>query len=677
MMTEESSQKLSSQQILSKGKKTMASCRLYGVVLILVGFVIFLSGAQPIPPPGMTAELVVETFPVYQKGSLAEPQIATVKLSLRGDFFTFQPLEVIIGVDRAVHLDEARPFLDRLLNLLGPDDRVGLVSVAPATLDSPLTSDFNLLRLRFSELTPGGSGGLADALALGTKELTETGRPEARRLQIWLVARAGLDRADFGPVLTQAQRARENQVAVHVIVTTDEAARSTTLLSLARLSSGIFARNLTDESLALLQNQVRYEFIARQIIAKVTLTARVTFEGAEAAPEIQEFTDGSRMLTWRLDALRPEEVAEFRFQVSSSTKGSFPINRSPSTVEYTNILGQRVRLNLPLITLDVTNASPVAKFEFNPESVDIDRATWQPVVNETIMFTDQSSDADGFIAKWAWDFGDGTTSTEQNPSHRYAQPGEYLARLTVTDNEDATSSIDQAIKVVNIVQATRKLPTFDGKLPRGIKIRIQLQIQVMRDILGLGVKDTWLRGAEGSPTNWVVRDVTEEVFHESHGGSFKASAAEWIFPDRLPAGTTKKIAYEVEIPLKVTNPETAAEEPPTLATYRIEGSVLSKVPDLQARTDGPSEFELIDGLSILVAVAHYVELNGEDRVDPEDGNGDKKIDHGEALRAIAWWLEDQPVPGTGEKKIDLATMQEIIAYWLSDTPVDQSLPPKP
>ncbi len=655
----------------------MRGRRCWMLAFILVGVLFCLSNAQLTPPPGITAELVVETFPVYQKGSLAEPQIATVKLSLRGDFFTLQPLEVIIGVDRAMNLDEARPFLDRLLNLLGPDDRVGVVSVAPVTLDNSLTSDFNLVRQRFSELAPGGSAGLADALALGIKELTENGRPEARKIQIWLIARAGVDRADFGPVLTQAQRARENQVVVHVIATTEEAARSTTLLSLARLTNGSLLKGLTDESLTALQNQLRVELLARQIVAKVTLTNRVTFEGAEGNPEIQDFADGSKMLTWQVDAIRPEETVTVRFQVSSSVKGSFPINRSPSTVEYTNILGQRARLNLPFITLDVTNAAPVAKFEFNPESFDIDRATWQPVVNETIMFTDQSSDADGFITKWEWDFGDGTTSTEQSPFHRYTQPGEYVVRLTVTDNEEATASVDQTVKIVNIVQATRKLPTFDGKLPRGIKVRIQLQIQVMRDILGLGVKDTWLRGAEGSPTNWVVRDVTEEVFGESHGGSFKASTAEWIFPDRLSADTIKRIAYEVEIPLTVMNPQTSAAEPPTLATYRIEGRVLSKVPDFQARTDGPSEFELIDGLPILVAVAHYVELNGEDRLDPEDGNGDKKIDHGEALRAIAWWLEDQPVPGTGEKKIDLATMQEIIAYWLSDTPVDQSLPPKP
>jgi PKD repeat protein len=37
---------------------------------------------------------------------------------------------------------------------------------------------------------------------------------------------------------------------------------------------------------------------------------------------------------------------------------------------------------------------------------------------------------------WRWDFGDGTTSTESDPSHRYERPGAYLVRLTVTGGED-------------------------------------------------------------------------------------------------------------------------------------------------------------------------------------------------------------------------------------------------
>jgi len=55
----------------------------------------------------------------------------------------------------------------------------------------------------------------------------------------------------------------------------------------------------------------------------------------------------------------------------------------------------------------------------------------------TCSFTDQSSDADGSIASWAWDFGDGATSTERNPSHTYAAEGQYSVTLRVIDDDGA------------------------------------------------------------------------------------------------------------------------------------------------------------------------------------------------------------------------------------------------
>ena len=55
-------------------------------------------------------------------------------------------------------------------------------------------------------------------------------------------------------------------------------------------------------------------------------------------------------------------------------------------------------------------------------------------------FTDQSADVDGQIVSWLWDFGDGTTSTDQNPSHTYAAAGSYTCTLTVTDDQGAGDS---------------------------------------------------------------------------------------------------------------------------------------------------------------------------------------------------------------------------------------------
>lgn len=51
-----------------------------------------------------------------------------------------------------------------------------------------------------------------------------------------------------------------------------------------------------------------------------------------------------------------------------------------------------------------------------------------------------STDPDGSIVAYAWDFGDGATSTAANPSHAYTTPGQYVATLTVTDNQGAKSS---------------------------------------------------------------------------------------------------------------------------------------------------------------------------------------------------------------------------------------------
>jgi len=55
-------------------------------------------------------------------------------------------------------------------------------------------------------------------------------------------------------------------------------------------------------------------------------------------------------------------------------------------------------------------------------------------VNETIKFEGK---ADGGVEpyNWSWDFGDGNTSTEQNPEHAFNATGTYTATLTVTDDE--------------------------------------------------------------------------------------------------------------------------------------------------------------------------------------------------------------------------------------------------
>jgi PKD repeat protein len=62
-------------------------------------------------------------------------------------------------------------------------------------------------------------------------------------------------------------------------------------------------------------------------------------------------------------------------------------------------------------------------------------------------FTDTSSDADGTIAAWSWDFGDGNSSSTQNPEHSYADAGSYTVMLTVTDDDGAEDSTSEMVEV--------------------------------------------------------------------------------------------------------------------------------------------------------------------------------------------------------------------------------------
>jgi serine protease len=88
------------------------------------------------------------------------------------------------------------------------------------------------------------------------------------------------------------------------------------------------------------------------------------------------------------------------------------------------------------VSVVAPNVAPSASFSVSANLLDVD-------------FTDSSTDSDGSVDSYSWDFGDGNSSTEQNPSHSYASAGTYSVSLTVTDNEGASDTDSQTIDVTD------------------------------------------------------------------------------------------------------------------------------------------------------------------------------------------------------------------------------------
>ncbi|MCP5109189.1 MAG: PKD domain-containing protein [bacterium] len=83
--------------------------------------------------------------------------------------------------------------------------------------------------------------------------------------------------------------------------------------------------------------------------------------------------------------------------------------------------------------------APTARFTFSPQ-------TGHAPLDVTFDGSG-STDSDGTVTNYRWNFGDGTTGTGQTIVHRYQNQGEYTIRLTVTDNDGKTASASHSIFV--------------------------------------------------------------------------------------------------------------------------------------------------------------------------------------------------------------------------------------
>ena len=127
---------------------------------------------------------------------------------------------------------------------------------------------------------------------------------------------------------------------------------------------------------------------------------------------------------------------------------------------------------------------PIASFSYYPEN---------PVVNRTITFNaSNSTDPDGTIENYEWDFGDGEKAEGEIVTHSYSSAGNYTVKLTVTDNEGAANSTAQVIHAgVGVAVATTVSIKNPGEASEGENFTATVNVDGVSDLAILMFKLTF------------------------------------------------------------------------------------------------------------------------------------------------------------------------------------------
>ncbi len=87
----------------------------------------------------------------------------------------------------------------------------------------------------------------------------------------------------------------------------------------------------------------------------------------------------------------------------------------------------------------------------------------------TVNFTDQSSPGSGSVTQWEWNFGDGSTSTQQNPSHTYTQSGTFSVFLKITNSGGCSNTV---FKQQYVTVGTGGAANFTANVPNSCALPV-------------------------------------------------------------------------------------------------------------------------------------------------------------------------------------------------------------
>jgi len=171
--------------------------------------------------------------------------------------------------------------------------------------------------------------------------------------------------------------------------------------------------------------------------------------GGELTAYVEDLTQGDLALTWtdfargsRIDLVA--EIADLAVaDVALRAALRLADVSIGSEVGVNATLGVRFRLAVEVNTagwfVPRLNVPPLPAFDYGP---------YEPEAGETVAFdASGTTDPDGAVMEYWWDFGDGTVDIGNPISHSYEEAGEYTVALTVADDDGDTATLVQSVAI--------------------------------------------------------------------------------------------------------------------------------------------------------------------------------------------------------------------------------------
>jgi hypothetical protein len=146
----------------------------------------------------------------------------------------------------------------------------------------------------------------------------------------------------------------------------------------------------------------------------------------------------------------------------------------------------------------LVNVNPVASFTLSGNME----------TGSAIAFSNASSGA----ASWLWNFGDGQTSTDENPSHAFTDNGSFIVSLTATSDLGCQAIATKDLAVITGLEqwlSNQDLHVYPN--PASDKVKIEM------DLAEAGTPEISLMNAQGKPLFNKQYGLTKDLFSEEIG----------------------------------------------------------------------------------------------------------------------------------------------------------------